>query len=147
LAGKSLRELADELGVELHSLASVYRDVTSADPDEPLAVDAAAAHSVCNAYAIGDAALRAFAPDADPVLWPEHFDVAITVDEINYGVTPGDSGIETAYMYVGPHSLPERDDFWNEPFGAAKPLSSRVEEVVSFFQQGRKRLVDQTCRP
>jgi hypothetical protein len=112
-----------------------------------LAVDPAAADSVCAAYAIGNAALRAFAPDADPVLWPEHFDVAITVDEVNYGVTPGDSGITEPYMYVGPHSLPERDDFWNEPFGAAKPLSSRVEDVVSFFEQGRKRLLDQTRRP
>ncbi len=138
--GRSVRDLAEQLGVELRDLAHVYRDVTDIDPDEPLTVDVAAAERIGEVYAIGDAALRAFAPDEDPVLWPEHFDIAITVGQVNYGVTPGDSGIETPYMYVGPWPVPGPDDFWNEPFGAARPLPDRTADVVAFFEEGRARL-------
>ena len=37
-----------------------------------------------------------------PVLWPEHFDLAIDVDEVNYGVSPGDGYHGAPYAYVGP---------------------------------------------
>ena len=37
-----------------------------------------------------------------PVLWPEHFDVGITLDKVNYGVSPGDDDIPEPYAYVGP---------------------------------------------
>jgi hypothetical protein len=35
------------------------------------------------AFVRGDAALRAFAADSTPILWPEHFDVGVTVGEVN----------------------------------------------------------------
>lgn len=37
-----------------------------------------------------DTALRVMAPRQTPILWPEHFDVAILLDNTSYGVSPGD---------------------------------------------------------
>ena len=89
--------------------------------------------------ALGDEALRAFAPDEEPVLWPEHFDVGITVDEVNYGVSPGDGFHAEPYAYVGPWQVPAADDFWDAPFGAARALDSlgTAEAVQRFFEEGR----------
>jgi len=56
------------------------------------------------------------------VLWPAHFDVAIRVHDMNFGVSPGDEFIEEPYAYVGVASAPAGDSFWNAPFGAALPL-------------------------
>ena len=84
----------------------------------------------------------AFAPGEEPVLWPEHFDVGITVDEVNYGVSPGDGFNAEPYAYVGPWQVPAADEFWNAPFGAARDLDSlgTVEAVRRFFEEGRARL-------
>jgi hypothetical protein len=139
LHGRTIRELAIELGLTFADLAHVYRDVSGIDPDQLLEIDAAAAVRICDAYGLGDAALREFAPDQEPVLWPEHFDIAITAHEINFGIAPGDDGIETPYMYVGPWSVPAADDFWNASFGAQRPLAQTTAEVVAFFAEGRDR--------
>lgn len=77
---------------------------------------------------------------SQPVLWPEHFDVGVTLDEVNYGVSPGDDFVGVPYAYVGAHA-PEkhRGEFWNAPFGAARELSmfEGVDDVLAFFMQGR----------
>lgn len=31
-----------------------------------------------------------YVSDSSPILWPEHFDVGITLDQVNYGLSPGD---------------------------------------------------------
>ncbi len=69
----------------------------------------------------GGHALKAFLPECHPVLWPEHFDVAATEDEVNYGVSAGDEHHPTPYAYVGPWTVPT-GPFWNAPFGALYPL-------------------------
>jgi hypothetical protein len=91
--------------------------------------------------AIGDAALRGTFPDADPVIWPEHFDVAVTVDAANYGVSPGDGFQSEPYAYVGPHDR-QHGEFWNAPFGAARTIRepSGVGGVADFFGRGRRLL-------
>jgi hypothetical protein len=74
-------------------------------------------------------------------LWPEHFDVAVTVGAVDYGCSPGDTYLADPYLYVGPHERPAPDDFWNQPFGAAR-THDRVPDVdaaVAFFRQGRAR--------
>ena len=81
----------------------------------------AAAADFYVAWVLGDAVLRAFAGDhysagLEPVLWPEHLDVAITVDEVNYGISPGDDAIAEPYAYVGPHRPRQA---LKQPFGAA----------------------------
>jgi glucose 1-dehydrogenase len=35
------------------------------------------------------------------VLWPEHLDLAVTVDAVNYGVSPGDDAVPAPYLYGG----------------------------------------------
>jgi len=73
-------------------------------------------------------------------LWPEHFDIGISVaaEEVNYGISPGDSFIATPYAYVGPWQVPP-GAFWTESFGAARPLSelTEVSAIVAFFRDGR----------
>ena len=120
--------------------ADLYHDGSGVAPDEPLRFDEAALAVLAEAFGRGDTALRRFAPDQTPVLWPEHFDVGITVDEVNYGVSPGDGYIAEPYVYVGPWRRRE-GAFWNAPFGAARPMRelSDVDAVVGFLTEGRDR--------
>jgi hypothetical protein len=109
------------------------------DPDERIELDPSAARLFADAFACGDAALRALAPEVEPVLWPEHFDVAITLDEVNYGLSPGDDGITEPYAYVGPWKQ-QTGTFWNAPFGAARLLTDlpNAEAVAEFFRTGER---------
>ena len=133
------RGLAEAAGVAVGLPTGLYTDVTGTDPDDQVAVDAAAAASLADAWQRGDAALRLLAPEASPVLWPEHFDVGITVDKVNYGVSPGDGYHPSPYAYVGPWT-PPKGDFWNAPFGAARPLEQLPDAaaVAEFFAEGRR---------
>ena len=121
-------------------LRDVYADGPGVDPATPSRSTRMQPASILDAFAAGDAAMRAFAPDEQPVLWPEHFDVGISLAEVNYGVSPGDARISEPYAYVGPWTL--RDGaFWNQPFGAATPMG-RVPDVpalVAFFREGARR--------
>ncbi|KAA9166378.1 hypothetical protein FPZ12_002105 [Amycolatopsis acidicola] len=118
--------------------AGLYDDGSGLTPDEKLSVDPAEARAIMAAFSDGDTALRLFSPDTEPVLWPEHFDLASTVGEVNYGVSPGDGYLPEPYAYVGPHQ-PRQGEFWNAPFGAAAPLSELdgVEAILRFFRRGR----------
>jgi hypothetical protein len=127
-------------------LRGSYPPATPDDPDAPLPVDAAAARVLADWYALGDAALRHAAEvlgaPQTPVLWPEHLDVGISVDAVNYGCSPGDAAIGHPYLYVGPHDgPPARDDFWNTAFGAALTADriGDVEDAVAFFVEGSAR--------
>jgi hypothetical protein len=125
-------------------LRGPYPPATSADPDAPLPVDPSAAGELAAWYDLGDAALRHVAADLgspqQPVLWPEHLDLGITVDAVNYGCSPGDETIPGPYLYVGPHEGPPgTDEFWNAPFGAAVTADRirSAEDAIDFFQHGR----------
>jgi hypothetical protein len=129
-----------ELAAELHLTAAapgVYDDGPGVAPDDRLEVDDAAAAEVTEAFGWGDTALRALAPRERPVLWPEHFDIAVTLDRVNYGVSPGDGTISRPYAYVGPWDRAE-GEFWNAPFGAARPLHElgSADAVLAFFREG-----------
>jgi hypothetical protein len=130
--------LAKELGLTASALADVYSDGEQADVDEILAADPRHAARIAAAYVAGDAALAVFAPDAERVLWPEHFDVGIRVDDVNYGVSPGDAHVAEPYAYVGPDAV-TGDPFWNMPFGATLTLGEQpdIDEIVAFFTRGR----------
>jgi hypothetical protein len=142
ITGHTPRGLATAVGLEASSLADVYSDGPDVGLDEELIVDEGAARRLANALALGDEALRSLAPGVEPVLWPEHFDVAVTVGEVNYGVSPGDRHIDEPYAYVGPWSVPPPDDFWTYPFGAARPMTSfpDMAALLAFFTEGRTRL-------
>jgi hypothetical protein len=133
----TIAEIAARAGLTPRSLADVYPDTAGVDLDDEVAVDAAAAAEIADAYARGDAAMRAFAPGEEPVLWPEHFDIGISVDEVNYGVSPGDSSSAEPYAYVGPWSA-RSGSFWNAPYGAVRPMRELVDvaDVEAFFRDG-----------
>jgi hypothetical protein len=128
------------VGVTPGEPKDLYGDGTGATTHEVINADAAAAEWITQCFEIGDAALRSFAPQADPILWPEHFDVAITVDGVGYGVSPGDAHHALPYAYVGIGSPPE-DDYWNAPFGAARSMHDLhdVASVRAFFNEGKDR--------
>ena len=132
--------LAAEVGVAVGAPAGLYQDGAGVGSEEVIDVDPAAAEWLARCFAIGDAALRGTFPEADPVIWPEHFDVAVTVDAANYGVSPGDGFQPEPYAYVGPHDLRQgHGEFWNAPFGAARTIRELggVGAVADFFGRGR----------
>jgi hypothetical protein len=139
--GHTARAIGAELGVTAGRPEGAYNDGAGVDPDETLTLDQDQADLITAALARGHDALIAFAPAETPVLWPEHFDVAIRVQDANYGVSPGDGFIEEPYAYVGVSRPPAGDAFWNAPFGAAVPLSELPDAaaVTAFFAEGSSR--------
>jgi hypothetical protein len=139
--GHTARAIGAELAVAAGRPEGAYSDGAGVDPDETLTLDPDQADVIMSGLSAGHDALIAFAPAETPVLWPEHFDVAIRVRDVNFGVSPGDSFIEEPYAYVGVSRLPVGDAFWNAPFGAAVPLSELPgpAAVTAFFAEGASR--------
>jgi hypothetical protein len=140
LTGRTYAEIADRAGVDVGAPAGLYHDGSGMDAKDVIELEPAAAGYLADRLELGDRALRGFAPASVPVLWPEHFDLGITVDEVNYGVSLGDATIAEPYAYVGPYQR-RSGDFWNYPFGAARPLRElgADDAVVAFFAEGRER--------
>ena len=138
-------DLAANAGVACAPPADAYPPASGCKGSDRLHIDHTAAAELLRALKIGDTACRAMAAahaptnPPEPVLWPEHFDVGITLDEVNYGVSPGDDSIPEAYAYVGPHTA-RKGKFWNQPFGAARPMAdfADADAVVAFFEEGRR---------
>jgi hypothetical protein len=139
LHGLSFGEAAAVAGLGAQPLDHVYHDGPHVSPDDRVVLDTSDVDVVESALERGNAALRAFAPAIEPVLWPEHFDIAITRDDVNYGVSPGDAHHELPYAYVGPHE-DRRGAFWNAPFGASRPMTALadVASLVRFFEEGAR---------
>jgi hypothetical protein len=131
-------DIAAALGVEAGEPADLYSEHAELGEDDELAVDPAAAELLLDWFARGDRALRRFVPSEEPILWPEHFDLGIAADEINYGVSPGDAGHPLPYAYVGPWT-PRHGDFWNASFGAVRTAGQLpdADAVAAFFAAGR----------
>ena len=139
LRGATYAELGSRLGVVAGAPEGLYEKGSGAQLSDRPVVDPRIAQTLLEALDLGDQALRRFAPDQTPVLWPEHFDVAVTVNEVNYGVSLGDGFLDEPYMYVGPFK-PRTGEFWNAPFGAARPLAATIGEVAGFFAEGQRAL-------
>jgi hypothetical protein len=139
--GHTARAIGAELGVTAGGPEGAYADGAGVGPDETLTLDPGQSDVIMGGFARGHDALIAFAPAETPVLWPEHFDVAIRVQDATFGVSPGDGFIEEPYAYVGVSRPPAGDAFWNAPFGAALPLSelSDAAAVTAFFAEGHRR--------
>ena len=137
--------------VPLETLAGAA-DVAGLPPaglaDGPLDLDRAAAAALAGLFAFAWDVLTALRDEAPPGaepspvrLWPEHFDLACSIGEINFGGSPGDagdSGRVEPYLYVGPWSPPPVGGFWNEPYGAALERSAvtTVDDALEFFERG-----------
>jgi hypothetical protein len=141
LAHTTIADLATAAGVRVGAPDGLYDDGSGADPGDEVDVDASAAEYLATCLAVGDAALRRVEPSETPVLWPEHFDLGITANEINYGVSLGDSWLDEPYAYVAPWQ-PRSGEFWTTaPFGAAVPLREHgdVDSLTAFFAEGAQR--------
>ena len=137
----TVADVAAAAGLEAGVPEGLYSDHADLGADEPLAVDPGAAALLAGWFARGDAGLRAFAPGEEPVIWPEHFDLAVAVGEVNYGISLGDAGHQGhqgPYAYVGPWT-PREGPFWNVAFGALRPAEELpdAEAVAAFFAAGR----------
>ncbi len=143
----TLREAAALAEVRPGAPSGVYPPTTPLDLDRPLGVDPESASRLADWFALVDAALADLvaitaADDPEPVqLWPEHFDLATTVADVNYGGSPGDEGHAAPYAYVGPHRPPPVGGFWNEDFGASLSAAESIDrhDVLAFFVEGRRR--------
>jgi hypothetical protein len=136
--------LATELGVRFGLPDPPYTPASGCGPDSVAALDPAATALIEDAWRLGHRALRRLSSE-QPVVWPEHLDVAITLAEVNYGVSPGDGYLGEPYAYAGPHR-PRTGAFWNAPFGAARAVSELAsprgagdgtDAVLAFFRTGQ----------
>ena len=138
-------ELADALGVDFGPPPDAYPDGSEASPADEVALDAATARNLQDWYLVADAALRVLAPRQTPILWPEHFDVAILLDDTSYGASPGDGFHATPYAYVSSSAVSgtgDGSDFWNAPFGAVRGHEQMpgIDDLVTFWRTAQARL-------
>lgn len=137
--------LASRTGLDVGPPEGAYAITDALAPDVDLDLDPASAELIHRSLYAGGFALTTAVPRAHPVLWPEHFDVAVTEDEVNYGVSPGDDFHPLPYAYVGPFES-HIGEFWNAPFGAflaldpAHDLDRLATDVREFFDRGRAEL-------
>ena len=122
---------------------------TPLEPDAALVLDPLAVDVLADWFALGAAALSRLAAEIQQdqpggaYVYPEHFDLGLVADAINYGASPGDDAIELPYVYVGPHEgPPARDDFWNAPFGAYLTIREvgTADDALEFFRTGREQV-------
>lgn len=96
-------------------------------------LDANAAAGLQRAH-FGGHTLKHVLPQQYPTLGPDHSDVDVAEDEVNFGVSAGDETHPTPYA------------FWNAPFGALYPLvaghdiDALTAEIADFFKRGRTEL-------
>lgn len=142
----TLAETAEAVGLEPGFPWTKHPPGTPYDPHAALHVDPAAAAALAGWFVLGHEALTTLAADdlsgeepTRPVVYPEHFDLGLTAGAVNYGFSPGDESIPTPYAYVGPHSAPSPDPFWNAPFGAARTWDELTSPplALEFLRAGR----------
>lgn len=130
-------------GVDLGSPIDIYTLQTELHPEDPLDLEPVESSRLANWFALVDEALeglrrrhRDLSPTI-PQLWPEHFDLACAMAEVNFGGSPGDDGHPEPYLYVGPWT-PRTGAFWNEPFGAGLTAAevSDAAAAIAFFEEG-----------
>lgn len=137
--GRTIDSLAREVGIAPRSAVDAHSSTPTDVLTRILEVDDEAVSYLMRCYEWGHQAMVTFCAHETPVLWPEHFDVAITWDEVNFGVSPGDDFHPEPYAYVGPWT-PRSGEFWNASFGAFRSLSDLAspEGIIEFFTQGRR---------
>ncbi len=122
----------------------LWTPTTNGDPDAVLDVDAGAVAALAAWFALVSTALATVHPAASPTLWPEHFDLAVTVAGATYGGSPGDATHPAPYLYVTPPGDPAPDgdrQFWNEPFGVSLTYDriNGAADAIGFFTEAMTR--------
>jgi hypothetical protein len=136
--------------------AELVRETDGAEERTPLDVDVAAAAALAGWFEFGTSVLRRLAAEAapgeaspPPILWPEHFDVAIELGcesdgrRATYGFSPGDEQHPEPYAYVGPWAPRPAGGVWDargfagaelpyaELLAAADPEATALEFFVA----------------
>jgi hypothetical protein len=133
-------DVAAEAGVTF-TVPDIYPDHAPVAPEHLVRVDPHEAARLAAWWERGRQALLAFAPGQQPVLWPEHFDLAVEVREVTYGVSPGDSFSPEPYAYVAPGSRHQLSGpFWDAPFGALRTWDTMPtpDSLSHFFRLGQE---------
>jgi hypothetical protein len=151
----TVRDGAAFVGLALSSDPGVGHDLPPYAPDEALTVDREASLTLGRWYAFGQSVLDGLASEwsaetvGEAQIWPEHFDLALTVDlddgagKVNVGFSPGDSFSPEPYAYVGPHDTTGLGPpYWNAPFGAVLPYPAlgTEQDALAFVLEGLTRL-------
>lgn len=135
--------------------AGVFMDDPAAEelPADLLSIDPGAARTIAAAFDGATQALTALlsiserSEDSSEIdLWPEHFDVAITLGSqqagarATYGVSPGDEHHPEPYAYVAPWE-PRDGEGWNAVgFSGAEIPYVGVDATLAFFKARRSAL-------
>jgi hypothetical protein len=119
--------------------AGLFPPATPCAPGISIAVDADSARALAawldlGATLLGELREHYGAHDAAmPTLWPEHFDVAMELGNVDagtratYGASPGDTTISEPYLYVSPFDATRRTGpFGAHDFGAAMTYDELV---------------------
>lgn len=165
-------ELVHLVGTErreapLTSLARAGEAITELLPagaeldDEPLAIDPEASLALATWYRFGAEVLShlvAMAADEDaptpPILWPEHFDIAIELGSeargmrANYGLSPGDENHPEPYLYVGPWTAQVSGELWGASgfngaelgYAALVDVPDQRSLAIEFFETRQRAL-------
>ncbi len=139
----------------------LVREVDGRQERESLELDPAAAGALVAWYAFGAIVLDLLAAGArpadaasPPILWPEHFDVAIELGSepdglrATYGFSPGDEQHPEPYVYVGPWITQAPGELWNAGGFAGAELAyadllaaaDQVAAALEFFTTRRDAL-------
>lgn len=150
----TLAAAAEFVGVELSPEPGVGHDLPPYRPEEALDVDREASLALGAWYAFGQDALDRLREEwtsgtiSDAQLWPEHFDLAVTVEveggaKANVGFSPGDTFSPEPYAYVGPYDTAGLGGgYWNAPFGSYLPYA-RIDSgatALAFVRRGLEAL-------
>jgi hypothetical protein len=133
--------VAETLGIAFGAPEIGYADGSGASAEDRIELDPGHTRRITDWFALGNAALRLFAPDQTPVLWPEHFDVAVRVAGHSFGCSPGDDSYQRPYAYVSARDN-DGSEFFNVIFGALRDADElpTTADLVAFWREGLSRL-------
>jgi hypothetical protein len=124
----TLEAAAAFAGVELSDDPGVGADLPGlGDTGAALSLDRAAAGGLGQWFGFAASVLEQFRAELRAgkagcsriQLWPEHFDLGMNTEGVNFGCSPGDAEHPEPYVYVGPWKREGLDgEFWNASFGA-----------------------------
>ena len=123
----------------------LWTPTTNSNLDDVLHIDADGVAVLAAWFTLVSGALTTVHPAASQTLWPEHFDLAVTVAGATYGGSPGDATHVAPYLYVTPAGEPVPDGdrrFWNEPFGASLAYDriTGAADAIGFFTEAMARV-------